>query len=83
MEKYLLFIIDECSFCTKAILLLEKHFIIYKIVDVTDDLNIRVQLKKAFGWSTFPIILKQNENTFDLIGGHSDLEKYVRTHGTR
>ena len=83
MEKYLLFIIDECSFCIKAILLLEERFIIYKIVDITDDLNARVQLKEAFGWNTFPIVLKQNENTFNLIGGYTDLEKYVGPHDTK
>jgi len=62
---------------------LEKHFIIYKTVDVTDDLNTRVQIKEAFGWNTFPIILKQDKNTFNLIGGYTDLEKYVGAYDTK
>tara|TARA_Y100001938_G_scaffold150586_2_gene242237 strand:- start:432 stop:683 length:252 start_codon:yes stop_codon:yes gene_type:complete len=77
MEKYVLFIIDECFFCSEAVLLLDKGEAVYKTVDVTQDLNVRAQLKMAFNWGTFPIVLAQEGKALNLIGGYTDLKEYV------
>ena len=56
-DTYLLFIIGDCPFCDKAreVLRGEK----YTVVDVSNDLMVRGQVKEAFGWRTFPIILQK------------------------
>ena len=78
MEKYVLFIRDECSFCSEAVLLLEEKSKDYKIVDITDDLKARAQIKMAFGWPTFPIILTRNEMKLKLVGGYTDLKEVIQ-----
>jgi glutaredoxin-related protein len=83
MEKYILFIIDECSFCSKAVLLLEELNKEYKTVDVTKDLNVRAQLKMAFNWGTFPMVLTQESTALNLVGGYTDLQEHVVHHETR
>lgn len=77
MEKYILFIIDECFFCSEAILLLESLNKQYKTVDVTQDLNVRAQLKIAFNWGTFPVVLTQEDRALNLIGGYTDLKEQM------
>lgn len=71
-EKYLLFIIEECPYCDMARdLLKDKEFV---IVDVSNDLMVRQQVKRAFDWNTFPIILQKENSDLRLIGGFTDLE---------
>jgi glutaredoxin-related protein len=77
VEKYILFIIDECFFCSEAILLLESLNKQYKTVDVTQDLNVRAQLKIAFNWGTFPVVLAQEDRALNLIGGYTDLKEQM------
>ena len=49
----------------------------YKVVDITDDLNARAQIKMAFSWPTFPIVLTRNEMDLRLVGGYTDLKEVI------
>lgn len=77
METYVLFVINECGFCSQAIELLNKELKEYKVVDITNDLNARAQIKIAFDWPTFPLIMTKKERTLHLIGGYTDLKKEI------
>ncbi len=78
-EKYLLFVIGNCPFCDLAEEMLKEED--YTIVDVSNDLVVRSQLKKAFDWNTFPIILQKEGSTLELIGGFTDLKEKVEANG--
>tara|TARA_R100000808_G_scaffold24596_1_gene57084 strand:- start:6651 stop:6887 length:237 start_codon:yes stop_codon:yes gene_type:complete len=77
MDKYVLFIIDECTFCSQAVLLLEKESKSYKVVDLTDTLSTRAQIKMALNWTTFPIILSRDGKDLKLVGGYTELKEVI------
>ena len=71
-NSYVLFIIGDCSFCDKARKALKGQK--FTTIDVSNDLMVRGQVKEAFGWRTFPIILKKDGADLKLVGGFTDLE---------
>ena len=77
MKKYILFIKESCPFCVLALELLEGLGLEYNVITVNGDIILAEQLKKAFDWRTFPIVLLQDEDSLKLIGGFTDLESIV------
>ena len=75
--KYVLLIRAECDYCDMAVRLLESESLAYELVDVGRDLLTSHEIKKAFDWQTFPIVLEKTESTLKLVGGYSDLEHYL------
>ena len=80
-KKYLIFFIDNCPFCDMAREALKDKDCV--IVDLSNDLMIRGQVKKAFDWNTFPIILEREGSDLKLIGGYTDLEEKVEADGRK
>jgi len=77
VKKYILFIKESCPFCVLALELLEGLGLEYNVITVNGDIILAEQLKKAFDWRTFPIVLLQDEDSLKLIGGFTDLESIV------
>ena len=75
MKKYVLFIRKSCPFCVDALELLEKKELEHNIIDVADSSMLAQQVKNAFNWNTFPVVLEEDNGLFKLIGGFNDLEK--------
>ncbi len=77
MKKYILFIKESCPFCVLALELLEELGLEYSVITVNGNIILAEQVKKAFDWRTFPIVLLQDEDSLKLIGGFTDLESIV------
>lgn len=60
-----------CPFCVAAKRFFEEHQIEYKEVDLTDDHEKLMEIKRELGWMTVPIISIGQE----LIGGYTDLKE--------
>ena len=79
MKKYLLFTIHNCPFCDQAKEALNKEDCV--VVDLSNNLSIRAQVKNAFDWKTFPIILERKDSSFNLVGGYTDLKEKLEADG--
>tara|TARA_R100000152_G_C6721421_1_gene147382 strand:- start:322 stop:567 length:246 start_codon:yes stop_codon:yes gene_type:complete len=77
VKKYILFIKESCPFCVLALELLEELGLEYSVITVNGNIILAEQVKKAFDWRTFPIVLLQDEDSLKLIGGFTDLESIV------
>ena len=51
------------------------------MVDLSNSLSIRAQVKNAFDWKTFPIILERKDSSFNLVGGYTDLKEKLEADG--
>jgi glutaredoxin len=79
---FLLFVLEGCPYCKRAIELLKLHKAKYQIVVVPQDQKIKDQYKKDTGMKTFPMVFvsmdcKENEH-YLKIGGSTDLDKYFQ-----
>ena len=81
MKKYVLFIKESCPFCVDALELLKEKELEHSAVHVGDNSLLAQQVKDAFSWNTFPVVLEQEDNLFKLIGGFSDLESVLTGDG--
>lgn len=61
---------DPCPYCVRAINLMNAREIPFEEVDLTDQPEEILRLKRETGWATVPIILLDGE----LIGGYTDLK---------
>tara|TARA_B100000287_G_scaffold202084_2_gene190816 strand:- start:2021 stop:2263 length:243 start_codon:yes stop_codon:yes gene_type:complete len=75
--KYILLVRQDCDFCDSAIRLLEEKDLDYVVVDAGRDLLTAHEIKKAFDWHTFPIVLEKKSNSLTLVGGYTDMESYL------
>ena len=69
--KFIIYIIPNCSFCTKAIQLLTTFKFKYDIVNVLPEE--KEALKKKNNMNTFPQIFLESNNTIETIGGFDNL----------
>lgn len=72
-EKFTVYGKKSCSFCIKAVELLDKKMHEFTYIDVTEDKDALTKIK-ALGCTTVPQIFETNMDIH--IGGYSDLENY-------
>ncbi len=76
--NYVVFIRDSCPYCTMAIDLLNEKGLQYKVVKFErDQLELLSEMKKAYDWKTVPMIFSRNGQDIKLIGGYTDLQKWL------
>lgn len=77
---FLLYVLEGCPYCKRAIDLLKSHKAEYKTILVPHEDKIKTQYKKDTGMKTFPMVFVSTgcpeKNHFIKIGGSTDLEKY-------
>ena len=84
---YILFIKSGCPYCDKAMDLLQRRELPFKVINfvckpetaasITGE-NLLSGLKAAFSHSTVPMILKEEEDScFKLIGGYTQLVEHL------
>ena len=78
---YVLYIKSSCPFCTDAEKLLEEDHLPYKTIDLTDHLPVWERIKEAYGWDTVPLIFKREDKFSVLVGGYTDLKRYLTPDG--
>ena len=81
MKKYVLFIKETCPYCVMAVELLEEKNLEYDTINVNGNVILAQQVKNAFNWNTFPIVLEQENDVSKLIGGFDSLEGIVINDG--
>ncbi|MEC8218971.1 MAG: glutaredoxin [Pseudomonadota bacterium] len=70
--KFLIFTKYRCSFCDRAKTLIEQKGYEYESINIEEDNNIELLLKKNKHARTMPQIFINDK----LIGGYTDLVKY-------
>lgn len=77
---FLLYVLEGCPYCKRAIELLKSHHAQYQTILVSHDDKIKSQYKKDTGMKTFPMVFIstgcEGSNHYMKIGGSTDLEKY-------
>ncbi len=76
MIKYTIYSKKNCSYCDRAVALLETMDIPFEIKKIDEDINLYTEMQKiAPLMKTLPVILKND----DLIGGFKDLAASLRS----
>ena len=79
MNKYILYVKNDCSFCHSAVDLLEEKKLDYDLISIgnyPDDLF--DSLKEAYSYYTAPMIFERvGDTSYELIGGFLELERTI------
>lgn len=76
---FILYIKKRCTYCRKAINLLNEKKEPYIVTDLTKNKEIMQEIKEVFRHDTVPIVLyadKEN-TTLDFIGGYTELHELL------
>ena len=79
---YHLIVIDGCSFCEKAVALLNETGELFHTENATGKKNWLKEQKENYSWKTVPIVNKvqiQNDGSIDVefVGGYTDLREHM------
>ena len=77
MSDLIVYTVEGCCYCDKLIELLDTKSLSYNPIWLEKDSALLGQVKEAYGWSTVPIVLKRNNNSFKLIGGYDDFKSLL------
>ena len=72
--RYILFIKEECPYCTMATNLLKEKSLEYKLVvfEKSQEETLK-QIKQVYEWTTVPMIFCRQGSSIKFIGGYTDL----------
>ena len=77
MIYYQIFGRASCPYCSRAWELLNEKELAHMFCEMEDSPELISYYKKKYDMKTVPIILKKDEGSEELIGGCSDLIKYL------
>jgi len=75
--KFILYIREDCPFCSMAIEELAQRNFDFLVVEVGKCEEILSDLKNAYSWNTVPMVFLQQEATYRLIGGYDSLKAFL------
>ena len=75
---YFIYGITDCPNCLRACALLMEKGIEYVFIETDFSPTHRTALKKEFGWSTFPMVVKVCGDEEEFIGGYDDLHHVLK-----
>ena len=76
-RKFIVLVVDGCSFCEDAIKLLEGKGCDHKINKFEEDQeHVLLDIKEYYNWKTVPMIFVRTEEAVTLIGGYTDLVQF-------
>jgi glutaredoxin len=77
---FVLYVLDGCPYCEKALEILKQHKLKYEKVVVPQEEEKKKLYKKKCEMTTFPMIfVETNEkNQYIKVGGSNDLETYIQ-----
>ena len=82
--RYILFVKEECPYCSLAEDLLEENQLRYDSVHFSPEQTaILEEMKKVYEWSTVPMIFRRENNQIEFIGGYTDLKVFLESDGKR
>ena len=73
---FVVYVKKRCSWCKKAINLLNEKKEPYVVTDLTKNKEVFEEIKKAFDHDTVPIVLYADDDNsrLNLVGGYTELE---------
>ena len=75
----ILYVLEGCPYCNKALKELNSNRIKYKSIIVENSQEAKNHYKKQSGMLTFPQIFIETDNSFLKIGGYDDLILLITT----
>ena len=76
MSEYTVYSKRNCSYCVRAIELLESKGLTHDVKKIDEDQNLLLELRqRAPSMRTMPVIFRND----DLVGGYQDLFQYLET----
>ena len=79
MEIYLIYGITDCPACLRAQAELMDREIQYVFIQTDFSKQYRKAITEEYQWSTFPIVIKANQDGETLIGGYEQLWLHLET----
>jgi len=77
-RKFIVLVIDGCTFCEDAIKLLEEKGHDHKITKFEEDQEyILLDIKEQYNWKTVPMTFVRTEEATTFIGGYTDLVQFL------
>jgi len=73
----IVYAVEACPYCDKLVELLEREHLGYDLVLLEKDSTVLEQIKKAYRWSTVPMVFRRNPRSFKLIGGYNDFKEQL------
>jgi glutaredoxin 3 len=70
MAKIIVYSKVPCPYCVSAKRFLENRGLEFQEIDLTDHPDEMIKMKQKWGWSTFPIIIINDQ----CIGGYQDMK---------
>ena len=74
---YMVYGITDCPACLRACADLMEAEVEYVFIETDFAKSYREHLKTQYKWTTFPIIIRQNEYETLVVGGHGELRKHL------
>ena len=63
----------NCPFCVAAKALLESLSVKFDEIDLTNDIEKRLEISSKYNWRTVPLIVQVVDGTEHFVGGYDDL----------
>ena len=77
-QHYILWVKTHCPWCKKAEKMLTEKTLSYTVFVMDNELEDLGRVKEKHNWDTVPIVFEiTSHGRFNLIGGYTDLEKYL------
>ena len=77
MGKLFVYGRSSCPFCLRAKALLERANQAHEFIDLEDNRPLLQKVKDMANWPTVPVVLLKEGETFQVIGGSEELERYL------
>ena len=75
-NKFILYVMNDCPFCTEAKELLKQNNLSHDVICFDNRPKVLEEFKDIYNWQTVPMVFERLEdNNFKLIGGYTDLKK--------
>ena len=81
MSPYIIYGITDCPSCLRACADLMDADVEYVFVEMDFSKSYRKYIKDKYQWPTFPIIIRESDNTIVKIGGYDQLKEYMKNPG--
>ena len=82
--RYILFVKEECPYCSLAEGLLDERQLRYDSVHFSpEQADILEEMKKVYEWTTVPMVFRRDSNQIEFIGGYTDLKVFLESDGKR
>ena len=74
---YIMYCKSSCPYCYQAEELFKSNNVSFTKIDLEGHEEVWSQVKQSYNWDTVPMILNKDGKLTVLVGGFSDLKRYL------